>query len=110
MQRAEAAGADVRAAVYQYDGSMGGTFTAAYLAAYYNHGGGLRFLVGACGVDPNAVGYTDDGDTPIHGACVEGHTDAVTVLLALGADPTVADKYGWTPCMRAAIFLSLIHI
>jgi ankyrin repeat protein len=32
-----------------------------------------------------------------------GHTDAVTVLLALGADPAVADVDGYTPCMGAAI-------
>ena len=106
MQRAEAAGADVRAAVYYngyYNGgSMGGTCTAAYLAARDNHGGGLRFLVGACGVDPNAVGDTDDGETPLKVACGNGHTDAATVLLALGADPTVANKRGRTPCMNAA--------
>ncbi len=103
MQRAEAAGADVRAAVYYvYGGSTGGICTAAYVAAYHNHGGGLRFLVGACGVDPNAVGCTGTGHTPLHEACVKGHPDAATVLLALGADPTVADKNGWTPCMYAA--------
>ena len=49
MERAEAAGADVRAAVYYNDGSMGGKSTAAYVAAYNNNGAGLRFL-GACGV------------------------------------------------------------
>ena len=102
MQRAEAAGADVRAAVYKCDGSMGGYCTAAYVAAYYNHGGGLRFLVGACGVDPNAVGDTCYGRTPLRTACRNGHTDAATVLLALGADPTVASKDGYTPCMYAA--------
>ena len=72
------------------------------MAARHNHGGGLRFLVGACGVDPNAVGRTSDGTTLIHGACSLGKSDAVTVLLALGADPTVAIKDGWTPCMSAA--------
>ena len=103
MQRAEAAGADVRAAVYNWrDGSMGGTCTAAYLAAGHNHGGGLRFLVGACGVDPNAVGDTSNGWTPLCIACFNGPPDAATVLLALGADPTVANKNGWTPCMSAA--------
>ena len=103
MQRAEAAGADVRAAVYYaHDGSMGDTCTAAYVAARHNHGGGLRFLVGACGVDPNAVGDTHDGDTPLLTACAFGRTDAATVLLALGADPTVARKDGMTPCMLAA--------
>ena len=87
---------------YFLDGAMGGTVTAAYLAAWYNRGGGLRFLVGACGVDPNAVGDTDDGETPLEVACRKGHPDAATVLLALGADPTVAKKNGYTPCMVAA--------
>ena len=103
MERAEAAGADVRAAVYNWrDGSMGGNRTAAYVAARHNNGAGLRFLVGACGVDPNAVGNTRNGEMPIHRACSKGHTEAVTVLLALGADPTLANKNGWTPCMNAA--------
>ena len=103
MQRAEAAGADVRAAVYSaYSGSMCGTCTAAFVAARHNHGGGLRFLVGACGVDPNAECNTVTGSTPLDIACDNGRTDAATVLLALGADPTVADKRGWTPCMYAA--------
>ena len=80
-----------------------GYCTAAYVAARNNNGAGLRFLVVACGVDPNlALGYTSNGSTPIHIACIEGHPDAVTVLLALGADPTLADDYGFTPCMRAA--------
>ena len=102
MQRAEAAGADVRAAVYDSYGSMGGPYTAAYVAAYHTNGGGLRFLVGAGGADPNAAGATGSGRTPLIIACRDGHTDAATVLLALGADPTVACKNGYTPCMSAA--------
>ena len=107
MERAVAAGADVRAAVYDWiDGSMRGgeyaTCTALYVAAYKNNGAGLRFLVGACGADPNAAGNTGNGSMPIHRACQGKHTDAVTVLLALGADPTLADWLGWTPCMQAA--------
>ena len=81
---------------------MGGICTAAYVAAYHNNGAGLRFLAGACGVDPNAMGDPHYGRRPIHIACREGNTDAVLVLLALGADPTVAGSGGWTPCMHAA--------
>ena len=81
---------------------MGGTCTAAYVAAWNNNVAGLRFLVGACGVDPNAVGNTHNGSTPIRAACGTAKPDAITVLLALGADPTVAGRDGWTPCMNAA--------
>ena len=68
----------------------------------HNNGAGLRFLVGACGVDPDAGGDTNHELMPIHIACRRGHTDAVTVLLALGADPTIANMNGTTPCMHAA--------
>ena len=37
MERAAAAGADVRAAVYHENGSMGGTCTAAFVAACHNN-------------------------------------------------------------------------
>ena len=81
-------------------GNEGATCTAAFVAAHHNHGGGLRFLVGACGVDPNAV--DEAGSTPLPIACAMGPPDAAPVLLALGADPTVATRNGVTPCMIAA--------
>ena len=102
MERAVAAGADVHAAVYHTrDGSMDGNCTAAYVVTKTRRHG-LRFLVGACGVDPNAVGCTSDQGRPIHIACMYGNPDAVTVLLALGADPTVASWNGYTAFMYAA--------
>ena len=110
MERAVAAGADVRAAVYyDYYVSMAPTTTAAHVAALDNNVAGLRFLVGACEVDPNAVANTHDGSTPIHVACWAGNSDAVTVLLALGADPTIADKNGRTPCMDAAAVAAAVR-
>ena len=60
-----------------------GAATAASLAALNNHGGGLRFLVGACGVGANAVGDTRTGRTPLHAACIQGDPDAVTGMGAV---------------------------
>lgn len=36
------------------------------------------------GADPHLA--TSDGDTPLHGACEEGHTEIVASLLEAGAD------------------------
>lgn len=110
MQRAVAAGTDVRAAA---NNSMGhhGTCTAVHMA---RTGPGLRFLAGACGLDVNAVCNTSNGERPIHRACYQGtpstERSTVLVLLALGADPTVVDTWGWTPCMRAARFSGSVPI
>ena len=41
---------------------------------------------------PNALDY--QGDTPLHDAVRFGHTDAVRVLLASGADASVVNKLG----------------
>jgi ankyrin repeat protein len=38
----------------------------------------------------------DDGDTPLHIACLKGHTDIVKLLLKKGTDVTVARTYGHT--------------
>ena len=51
--------------------------------------------------DPDK-GWTNDGWTPCHAACSNGHPGAGAVLLEHGADPNRADKDGFTPCMIAA--------
>ncbi len=95
-------GADVNAAVYHGDGTMGGTRTAAFLAAKRGHLGVLAVLLAApVSADPNKRD-TITGFTPLHMACINNHPDAVTLLLAHGADPNLADKDGITPCMIAA--------
>jgi hypothetical protein len=80
---------------------MGGTCTAAFVAARNGHADLLRFLVGAAGADPDK-GETSAGWTPCHAACINGHAGCVRVLLALGADPNRATKHGWAPCTYAA--------
>ena len=106
MERAVAAGADVNAAVFRENGSMsasrGGGCSAAHVAAHENEVAALRFLVGACGVNPNAISDTTFGTMPIHAACGMGNPDTVTVLLALGADPNVTDKDGDAPLLYLA--------
>ena len=41
------------------------------------------------------------GMTPLLAACRRDHIASVEVLLAYGADASVADKLGWTPLMAA---------
>jgi len=59
---------------------------------------GLQRLV-LRGADPNAADY--DGRTPLHLAACEGRTDAVALLLELGAEPGVRDRWDNTPCAEA---------
>ena len=40
--------------------------------------------------------------TPLRDAATRGSAEVVAILLEAGADPTVADKKGFTPCMMAA--------
>ena len=94
-------GADVNAAVFWSDGKLGGTCTAAYVAAACGNTGALGAVLDAPGVDPNK-GFADSGETPCHIACYRKHPVAVELLLARGADPNRADEYEYTPCMFAA--------
>jgi hypothetical protein len=104
-RRAVKAGADPDEAAFKWDGSVGGTFTAAYLAANMQRVDVLRYLVGDAGADPNK-GNTEDGWTPCHIAIFMGDNDgSVRVLLEAGADParTTTDGDGYTLCMQAAL-------
>ena len=105
-RRAVEAGADPNEAAFKYNGSVGGTHTAAYVAAWKDRVDVLRFLLGDAGADPNKGENTDDGWTPCHVACYNGNDGIVRVLLAAGADPNraSADGKGRTPCMRAAFY------
>ena len=95
-------GADVNAAVFDHMGTLGGRRTAAFLAASWGHIGVLGvLLVAPVHADPDK-GDTKFGETPCMTACMNNHPDAVTLLLAHGADPNRADTEGWTPCMWAA--------
>ena len=95
-------GADVNAAVFRGDGTVGGTCTAACVAASNGRCGVLGVLLAApVSADPNK-GCTYSGWTPCHAACATEQPDAVTLLLAHGADPNIADEDGWTACIWAA--------
>ena len=99
-------GADVNAGVFNFlTGTIqGGTYcTAAYVAAFHGHGGVLGVLLSApVSADPNKGG-TRYEHTPCHAACLNDRPDAVTVLLAHGADPNRVSMNGYTSCMFAAI-------
>ncbi|CAH0663908.1 unnamed protein product [Spodoptera exigua] len=44
----------------------------------------------------------DNGYTPLHQACLNGHREIVRVLLSVGANPGIVDKKGATPLHLAA--------
>ncbi|XP_069362250.1 ankyrin repeat and SAM domain-containing protein 1A-like isoform X6 [Maniola hyperantus] len=44
----------------------------------------------------------DTGYTPLHHACLNGHTEVVRLLLSAGASPSVVDKTGASPLHLAA--------
>lgn len=39
----------------------------------------------------------DEENTPLHFACMKGHTKIAALLLARNADPNIQSKSGWTP-------------
>ena len=48
------------------------------------------------GADPNAQ-LQDNGFTPLHGAAINGNTEAMEKLLAKGADANIKDKSNRKP-------------
>jgi hypothetical protein len=112
VERAWEAGADVNAAVFwigrQNRGpgprtcGVGGTFTAAFVAATQGHPNVLRFLLDK-GANPNR-GDTSDGMSPCLAACTWRQVECVRVLLEEGANPNLAltDGSNFTPCMETA--------
>ena len=62
--------------------------------------------VSSGGVD---VCFDDTGETALMFASEAGHVEAVTTLLAMGADATLADHEGHTALMRAA-FMGRTHV
>jgi uncharacterized protein len=48
------------------------------------------------------TGTDQGGRTPLHYAALANNADAVSQLLAEGADPNVADRLGFTPLHFAA--------
>ena len=46
---------------------------------------------------------TNKGDTPLHEAAWEGHTETVAALLKAAADPNAKDSSGDTPLHKAAL-------
>jgi ankyrin repeat protein len=54
---------------------MGGTCTAAFVAARNGHADLLRFL-----------GETSAGWTPCHAACINGHAECVNAVITGGSD------------------------
>ncbi len=56
---------------------------------------------------------TQEGETPLHAAAARGHSEAVVVLLAAGADPNSVTVKNWSPVHHAARFghkLALMHL
>ena len=51
------------------------------------------------GAEVNNIGPS--GDTTLHMACYGNHIKAVETLLSLGADPCIANKFGFTPVSYA---------
>ena len=101
-QAAIYAGVDVNAAVFTSTGRLGGTYTAAYVAANWGSTAVLRLLLSPpVSADPDK-GCISYGDTPCHAACFGNHPAAIAVLMKHGADPTPTGKCGFTACMWAA--------
>ena len=57
-------------------------------------------LVDLPGADLNCADR--EGDTPLHGAMVNGHVECVQLLLRCGADPNLTNHSGHTPAYYAS--------
>ena len=85
-------GADPNLGLYhEMDGSMGGTSTAALVAAFKGNADVLHFLVDKGGADPNLASSSGLW-TPCSLACHEHNHDCVRVLITFGAEPDHCTK------------------
>ncbi|MFI2782174.1 ankyrin repeat domain-containing protein [Streptomyces sp. ALB3] len=75
--------------------------TALYLASVQDLPGAVRLLL-AAGADPNRASGPEAGDLPLCGAACGGHTEVVGALLAGGAEPDLAEEFGFTALRWAA--------
>ena len=67
--------------------------TALHMASANNHVAVISYLLEH--LTPDSVNLqNDDGATSLHWACVNGHKDAVALLLKAGADPTIKNLTG----------------
>ena len=86
---------DIAAQVNPNSTEAGSGRTPLHKAAYFGHAKVISYLVNVHAVDIDV--QDADGDTALHDAARFGDVDCITVLLAAGADETVANLDGQTP-------------
>jgi hypothetical protein len=87
-------------------GSSG--WSAMHWAAERGHAAVLEHLIGVHSASPGAK-TACSGDTPLHLAAMNGHTEAVRTLLVRGAFARTTNDAGWT-ALKAAQFNSHLSI
>jgi hypothetical protein len=75
--------------------------TMLYSAARSGHLPVVRMLVEEFGADVNRRNESEDGSSPLHGACYGGHGDVVRYLLQRGADASRKNNYKERPRTNA---------
>jgi len=76
-------------------------FSAIHLAAYYGKFPIIRSLLFVCPENVDLLNHL--AQTPLHIAASEGHVEATTEILSLGANPILQDIDGRTPLHLAVL-------